>query len=199
MGGTLSDLTEELAAALDAVTAADCQVMRGARVPPAMFVRGFLGVARVLVEGEHYQPHESGGRAFITPVRVLEQDSPEDPDFDVAPSLGALIDLVAWHPRFPDRWALRRGAATWLGAIPPQVMAPPPVPIRRSPLAWLRAGGTGLCILTGDPGEAQRLLLGCSRLLAENDEHAKELRRIVTRPYPAPRVYVARSKAEAAA
>lgn len=84
-----------------------------------------------------------------------------------------------------------RCAATWLGCIEPQYLDPDPVAIRRSPLAWLQAGCDGLVILSGDPADAYRLLSGCCAITAENRQHAAELRKLVRRPGPLPRITIA--------
>jgi hypothetical protein len=107
---------------------------------------------------------------------------------------GELVDLVAWHPRHPHRWALRTGAAEWLGAIEPQYLDPEPVPVWRSPLAWLRVGCVGLVMLSPDPPAAYRVLSGCrGGIVAEDPQHAAALRATLARPWPAPQIIVRRS------
>src|SRR5713226_352032 len=80
-----------------------------------------------------YMPHADGDPAFITPVLGHFADTPESTDPRVFVRFGNIIDLLAWDPRYPDRWALRTGAATWLGCVPPQYLEPFPVRVWRSP------------------------------------------------------------------
>lgn len=151
-----------------------------------------IGTASVRLQGRLYEPAPDGRPAYITPVLVADPASPETPaPGTYACHLGEIVDLVAWHPAYPERWALRVGAASWLGCIEPQYMDPEPVCIRRSPLAWLRAGCDGLAILSRDPADAYRLLTGCARLVAEDRTHATELRRLVRQPWPLPGIAVA--------
>jgi hypothetical protein len=108
---------------------------------------------------------------------------------------GGLVDLVAWHPRQPSGWALRTGAAEWLGAIEPQHMGPPPVPIRFSVLSWFQYGCSGLVILSTAAAVRYRLLSDClGGVEAESAEHAAELKRMLAWPWPAPRVSIGESR-----
>lgn len=97
---------------------------------------------------------------------------------------------MAWRPDRLDVVATRVGAATWLGAIPPQYLAPVPVSVWRHPLGWLRVGCRGLVLLTTDLAEVSRVLFEClGGLEAEDERHAAELRRTLTRPWPQPAVW----------
>jgi hypothetical protein len=90
--------------------------------------------------------------------------------------IGNLIDIAAWDERIPDQWRLRTGEGRWLGAIPPQYIHPAPVPIRRSPLAWLQGGCTGLCVITRDPADVRMILSHCvggTTLDHESREHRR--------------------------
>ena len=196
-----TDLTAELIAAQDALTAADRDTLRATGVPDSVIVFGLIGAAHVLLsdDGQTYQPTEHGPRLFITPVRAEPRTGDvESPDFELVPAFGALVDLIAWLPQFPGRWALRHGVADALGAIEPQYCLPAPVPVRRHPLSWLRSGGTGLCVLSRDRRDAYRLLSCCDRLEAEDAAHACELRSILERPFKTPPITVASSLMEAA-
>lgn len=147
-----------------------------------------IGVDAISVGDGLYQPTPGGGAAYITPV-LVNGGTPETPHpLAYARHLGECVDLVAWHPLHPERWALRTGAATWLGCIGPQYMDPEPVAIRRSPLAWLRAACDGLVILSKQADDAYRLLCGCAELIAEDAEHRAELRKLTRRPWPLPRI-----------
>ncbi|HEV3176025.1 MAG TPA: hypothetical protein VGZ72_08550 [Stellaceae bacterium] len=186
------DLAAELCAAQGALSAEHRARLRGLGIPDLTLAIGFVGVARIDLDrsGRRYQPAEAGDEVFLTPARIGNPVSPEDPDFELIAQYGELIDLVAWLPDYPDRWATRRGLATWLGAISPQLVLPPAVPIRRSVLAWLRAGATGLCLIPEKPGEAERALSFCQAIEAEDPAHAGELRRLLERPFKGPLVTV---------
>jgi hypothetical protein len=138
------DLEAEMRAARAALTPEHRLELIEHGVPADLIGRYLLiGAARVRVSAGLYEPVEDGGAAYITPVLV---DNPLTPEAEgpqgCARGGGYLVDLVAWHPRRPSRWALRVGSATWLGAIEPQYMDPDPVAVRRSPLAWLQADAT---------------------------------------------------------
>jgi len=150
------------------------------------------GIARVAVQGALYQPDEEGGVAIVTPVRVEHPVSPEARRPAIFARWGPIVDLVAWHPSEPLRWALRTGAAEWLGCIEPQCLAPEPVRVHRSVLDWLRAGCSGIVPLSSDRGELYRLLSAChGGILAADDAHAHDLRRALSRPWQHPAVEVA--------
>jgi hypothetical protein len=186
--------------------AAEMRVARSALIPehwdeltehgvpvPLIANYGLVGAAPIRVgKSGLYEPALDGRLAYITPVRIdNELTAVAEQPLSSARILGHLVDLVAWHPRHPLRWALRTGAASWLGCIGPQYMAPDPVAVRRSPLAWLQAECDGLVILSNEPADAYRLLCGMHELLAEDAEHAAELRRLVRRPWPLPRITAA--------
>lgn len=151
-----------------------------------------IGRIRAGVSGQLYEPDMDGGTAYVTPVRVIYADTPECRYPGHAVRNGRIVDLVAWHPARPERWALRTGAAEWLGSIAPQYMPPvPKVPIRRSVLSWFRHCCAGLVLLSPNPADQYRLLAQCrGGIIAENAEHQAELRRILARPWPLPRVLI---------
>jgi hypothetical protein len=139
-----------------------------------------------------------GKSAFVLPVRTDNPLTPESADPASAIRDGAIVDLVAFHPRHPDRWALRRDAAEWLGAIEPQYLDPAPATIFRSPLSWLRADCRGL-VLLGDRASQYRILTLLHSIIAEDEQHATELRRVLMRPWPAPQVIAPRAEVRYAA
>lgn len=160
-----------------------------------------IGAAKIRVgKSRLYEPASDGKFAYLTPVLVDNTLTPEalEPG-PTARVLGHLVDLVAWHPRHPSAWALRAGAAEWLGCVEPQYMHPAPVSVRRSPLAWLRAGCEGLVILSDDPPDVYRVLSGLGSIVAEDQQHAAELRRMVRRPWPLPRIVAAENGVQHAA
>jgi hypothetical protein len=160
---------------------------------------GLVGAATIRISSGLYEPAPGGRPAYITPVRIDNKLTPEaEQPVSCARILGHLVNLVAWHPRYPTRWALRTGAAAWLGSIEPQYMEPEPVAIRRSPLSWLQAECDGIVLLSPDPADAYRLLSSLHEIEAEDREHAAELRRLVRRPWPLPRIHVAEGVRDAA-
>jgi hypothetical protein len=185
------DLGAELFEAQRALTRAHQAALIAAGVSRAVITLGLIGAARVAFEGTAYRPDDDGKAALIVPARV----DPENPhgfeteDPAGAAWLGDIVDLVAFPPELPDRWALRIDVATALGAY----LSPRPVLVHRTPLDWLIAGADGLCLLTGDVHEQQRILSDCHELAAEDAEHAAELRRILRAPcFNIPRVRVTR-------
>jgi hypothetical protein len=189
------DLIAEIDHAQRALDATHRAQLAALGIPRLIVECGFVGAARIRLEkdGRTYRPMEGGTEAFITPCRVNgDQPTPEDPDFELVPQYGDVIDLIAWSPEYPGRWATRCDQATWLGCIEPQFVIPPAVPIRRSPLSWLKANATGLCILAHDQWDIYRLLTVCQQLEAEDDAHAKQLRRILEHPFKTPTILVAR-------
>jgi hypothetical protein len=191
----MADLTGELALARGSITEADRAMLDAFEIPPQ--ARDTIGVADVLLEDRIYQPLDcpiGTHRLFIVGVRIGEDAEPPTPESRRPESIaycGALIDLLCFHPSAPSHWAQRRDTARWLGATPPQFLAPLPVRIRRSPTSWLRAGCDGLCILTRERREMQGILLRFPAIEAEDPEHAQELQRIRDLPFPGPPITVA--------
>lgn len=128
--------------------------------------------------------------AFIAPVRVDHPQTPESLDIEAAITDGAIVDLVAFVPALKVRWALRTGAAEWLGACEPQYMEPDPVRLYRSPLDWLRASCEGLVCLATEPREVYRFLTRFYAISVEDEEHADELRQILDRPFYHPEIMI---------
>lgn len=151
-----------------------------------------IGKTKYLAIGpDRYEPHPSGRWAYVIAARGLYANTPESHCPRRICRHGYLTDLVLWHPRCLDRWRLRTGAAEWLGAIEPQYCEPDPVAIWRSPLRWLQADCEGLVLLTSGRAEYYRVLSNCrGGLVAEDEVHKAELRRILERPWPAPNVMV---------
>ena len=191
------DLRAELLSAVAALTDEDRGVLADFGIPPPDISRfRMCGIARVRVRRSGlYEPDDSGHVAIITPVRVETPASPESPQPDIYTHWGPIVDLVAWHPAAPERWALRAGAAEWIGLVEPQYMDPEPVPIHRSVLDWLRSGRVGLVPLAFQPAEVYRLLSWCRSIRAADEEHARELQRALSHPWPQPNVEAAHALA----
>ena len=142
---------------------------------------------------------DGGGSAFIVPVRVESAVTPEAAGPLEAIRDGWIVDLVAFHPSHPGRWALRRGAAEWLGVIEPQYLDPEPVPVWRTPLRWLQSGCRGLVLLSKERASQYRIISGLGAIVAEDYQHATQLRGILAHPWSAPRVLLRREEARHAA
>lgn len=165
-------LIGEWADAVAGLTPADRRVLLHHGLRGAEFGEA-IGAADILVDRDLYQPDVFGDRAFI--IRVLDW--------------GGGSDLLAFHPATPDAWALREGNATMLGRIEP-FLPDAPTRVWRTPLAWLRGGCRGICILTRDPSERQDILLRCRGIAAEDIDHAIDLRRLAERPLRTPEIIV---------
>ncbi|MGE4324254.1 MAG: hypothetical protein AB7E60_14660 [Sphingobium sp.] len=67
---------------------------------------------------------------------------------------GEIIDIIAWRSDAPGNWAWRTGLGWALGT---DMLLPrwddDPVQLHATPLDWLRAGGTGMCILDWEAPE----------------------------------------------
>jgi hypothetical protein len=146
-----------------------------------------VATAPVRLSGDFYEPDPTGRCAVITPVRIDVPTSPESCTPASSCRFGLTIDLVAWWPSYPGRWALRTGGAEWLGAVEPQFCEPAPVSIRTSVLNWFKAGCTGLVLLSPTPADRYRILSSCrAGVIAEDREHARELRCLLGRSWPTP-------------
>jgi hypothetical protein len=120
-------------------------------------------------------------------VHVVHGDDAETP-----------VDLVAWTRAHPDRALLCLGAGVALGvdqiANPESYFAGKPLQIHRTPLGWLRAGCAGIVILGAD-GVVDRLdrlppRSETYKLVAEDLDHGRELRRLLAPLRPRVRLFV---------
>src|SRR5262249_37173332 len=113
-----------------------------------------VGVAHMRIEkGRRWVPDPTGHRGFVSPVRGRgDRYDARDPFADEIVINGPLLDLVAWHPEAPRRWAVRTGAAEWLGAWCAGISHDHKEPVRvwRGPLGWLRGWLEGVVPLTTD-------------------------------------------------
>jgi len=188
---TGANLVAEYRAALRSTQLDDLHPLLAAGISPETIAAVVPASTRIAVAGSTYQPDPDGGSAYLLPVRVDNPLSPEAGDPSETVRAGPIVDLLAMHPAQPGRWALRCDAAEWLGTIEPQYLDPSPVPVWRSPLAWLRADCRGLVLLSRDRRDQYRILAGClGGILAEDPRHAMELRRVLEHSWPAPRVFV---------
>src|SRR3989442_105367 len=100
-------LRGEYLSALRATTFADLQPLFNAGVGAQAIAMADPAISRVTISGASYQLDPDGGIAWVIPVRVDDPVTPECVDPSEAVSEGAVIDLLAFHPSRPYRWALR--------------------------------------------------------------------------------------------
>lgn len=125
-----------------------------------------IGRARVEIsKSGHWQPIGSGGIPSVI-FPILDG--------------GILVDLVAFSPRSPDSWALRRGDGWLLGAgnIPGAgdwENGARTVQIFANPLEWLRGGASGICVLSWDARAIMSLMSlgGDLTLIADSEALAQ--------------------------
>jgi hypothetical protein len=125
---TGSNLEGELAAALWALPDVYATKLVAMGADP-LDVPILVGRAHVLaLAGGLYEPGEEDDRdaieALISPIKV---DSARTPESLVGPSairFGTAVDLVAYFPKRPGEFLLRRGAASWLGCTLPSYSTP---------------------------------------------------------------------------
>ena len=195
---TSADLAREMATARRCLSGADREALIAAGISAPVIAAGLIGAALVRLAGDLFEPDPDGRFAFLTPVRVYDAITPESPHPIVTVRAGALIDILAWHPKHPQRWALRRGLATWAGACWPQYLDPPPVRVWRSPANWLRSGCRGLCLVSRVAADAYRVLSLLKGNVAEDRAHRAELQAILASPWPAPPVLLPQGARHAA-
>lgn len=186
------DLWAEFNAARAALEPPDRVLLEGYGIAPRTVVL-LIGLTRARVCDGLYEPDEDEGEAFVTPILAHDAISPEAIDPAQTVRGGEMLDLVLWHPRRPDVWALRSGDGEWIGCIEPQYMPPLlPVPIRRSVLNWFQNGCTGLVLLAPERAARYRLLTGCrGGIIAEDAQHLAEMRDILEHPWPHPPITIA--------
>jgi hypothetical protein len=100
--------------------------------------------------------------------------------------MGSIVDLLAFHPDAPGRWALRTGLAIALGVVELQHCRPALVLVHRDVLGWLHSECRDLVLLTSDQHEARRILLQIDTLEAEDQRHANHLNSLLTLPRSGP-------------
>jgi hypothetical protein len=100
-----------------------------------------------------------------------------------------LEDILAFDPRKPDHWWLRRGEAVLLGAgALDRLWLGAELQVRRNPLSWLLNSATG-CVVLDWPRAGDRLR-SVATLLAEDIKHAQDIRCRLQKPLPIPDIRV---------
>lgn len=182
------DLAAEWAAATAAVRQKHLDVLTNKHGIPAPVILDRLGVARVRVEGDTYEPDDDGAEVvqvacFASPPRLPDGRwrAPNE-----------IIDLIAFRPAEPGRWWSRCGIIAALGEEMLSDFSLDPVRVWREPLAWLRSGATGICPVTSDPGAVRDVLLRLPGIVAEDVAHGREIERLMARHWNRlPPIYVA--------
>lgn len=101
-----------------------------------------------------------------------------------------IFDLVAFTSEEPARWWLRCGSAWGLGEHYPDF--PDPLHVVRTPVDWLAAGGSALCILDwSDDSPAWCALRGAPTLKFDDDTFRQQVRNALVRAARVPPMEIA--------
>jgi len=162
-------------------------------MPEHAIAAGGLGVAKISPASDGF--FEFGGEmsAVILPVywSAIPTEEALVPDWQ-------LQDILAFSPKEPSQWWLRRGDAVFLGAgALDHLYLGAELKIHRTPLAWLLDHGEG-CVVSDWPRAADRLR-SITTLIAEDTDHGREIHRHLQRPLPIPEIRVPNSSLEKAA
>lgn len=127
-----------------------------------------VGVDRIAITGDLYEPDPQGQPAIIVPV-----------SFEYEPEWFEPFDLVAWLPDDPARLYRRTDVADILNPVAIERAAHfgEPLALWSSPRAWLQAGLAGAVIL--DWRSYLSLHLGGLKVLCDTKELAERLSRKV--------------------
>lgn len=181
------DLAAEWSAARSAVRQRHLGPLRLRYCIPPPTILDWLGIARVRVEGDHYEPDDDGMEMVL--VTALEAP-PRLPDGRWR-CLNPIIDLVAIRPADPGRWWTRCGVVVALGGESLSSFDDAPVPVWRTPLRWLQLGAAGICPVA-EPAAVRDVLLRLPGIVAESVDHGRELERLMARHCNrVPPIYVA--------
>ena len=135
-----------------------------------------------------FEPDEDGGAVWVIPATCVDPARPEEIEavdpLDVVRT-GPIVDLVAFHPDRRNRFALRIGHAVVLGAVEPQYCEPARVKVWSDIGDWLRAGCSGLVLLTADCHQRGRILRRIESIEAAQPAQVKAW--LALPEYPAPR------------
>jgi hypothetical protein len=118
-----------------------------------------------------YEPADDGRAVWIMPACAVDPSQPEEIEtvdpMDVVADLSRVVDLVAFDPHCRERFALRTGGATVLGAVEPQLLGPDRVRVWNDIGDWLRDSCRGIVLLTNDCHQRGRILRRLSSIEAQ--------------------------------
>jgi hypothetical protein len=181
-----ADLEAEHRAAVHNLTTEDAKELVDELLIPffLVIIHQMVGVLPIRLDKTRWlwEPDpESSQLAYITPLRIGRPDTALSPEPWGMPRCGDLVDLIAWHPANPHRFALRTAACPWLGCVP--WAEPFPALIRATPLSWLQADCDGLVLLTRKPAQL-RTILGDFEygIQTETDQLAAKLNELIREP-----------------
>jgi hypothetical protein len=167
----MADLDHEFALTTDGLDHAWIKSFQELGIPKRVLFgpRYHLGVGRIVT-------HSSGLFEFHVdgdPAIIVAEGEPEWPGWL------ELYDLIAFKLDDPSRWWLRRGAVDLLGSYNMTPWKLGTTTIHETPLSWLQAGATGICIFDWgfDPLSA---LLPAGDLVAETPALKARLERRIT-------------------
>ena len=183
------DLEAEWSAATAAVRQRHLDPLRLRYGIPPMTIMERVGVARVRVEGDHYEPADDGVEVVV--VAAFE-GPPRLPDGRWrAPN--QIVDLVVFRPAEPTRWWSRCGIVAALGEEMLSDFSDDPVQVWRNPLAWLRAGAVGVCPVSRAPAAVRVVVVRLPGItVAEEDaDQGREIERLLAKHWNrVPPIYV---------
>ena len=167
----MADLDHEFALTTDGVTPPLVGRFQRWGIPGRVIfgARHYMGVSRIVTHSSGlFEFHDDGELAVI-----VAEGEPEWPGW------AWIDDLIAFKPDDPSHWWRRRGAVVLLGAYNMTPWKLSPTTIHKTPLSWLQAGATGICIVDWgfDPLSA---LLPAGDLVAETPALKARLERRIT-------------------
>jgi hypothetical protein len=126
--------------------------------------------------GGLYQPCDLGPPHLVMPVTID----------------GELVDLLAFRAADPGGWMLRTGQGWCLGLERGVgcLMDDGPVLLHRTPLDWMRADLSGICVTDWDAVDDIRSLDVLPHLVTDCHATADNLRRAMARPVRTPAISV---------
>lgn len=182
------DLAAEWSAATAAMRGHHLDTLRQRCGIPLAVIRDRMGVARIHLQGTFYTPSIDG-----------EEVAALIATFEAPPHLSdgrwrcpnPVRDIVAFRPAEPGYCWSRCGIVAALGEEMQSDFSDAPVPVWRTPLAWLKAGATGLCLVDPDPAVVRDVLMRCQSLVAEDAGHGREIQRLMEKHWNRlPPIYV---------
>ncbi|SNT15742.1 hypothetical protein SAMN06295912_1508 [Sphingomonas laterariae] len=184
-------LSSEMAHYADALKHPHCEWLRahGGTEWPLLTAKGILGIGRAAIDptGDRWGPDEAGALHFM--VGVVED--------------GALVDIIAFSPDAPSRWALRTWNGTILGmdnvrraqgAFPGEVVM---LRMVGTPLEWI-GDTTAACVIDGYSAQASAEIREVQSIDVPNSKLAQALRLQLTKPPRIPEINITKGRRHAA-